>query len=272
MHTPTSRFLLAVLAVAAAQAVAANPWHRAAEQNGAEERLLVAADRTDRLIVKYRNVAVEDGEWAQVARRVAGNRQGVMLESLRRTASGARVLRANRVMERAELAAMAQTLMASDPNIEYAEPDLLLQRQWVPNDAQYAQQWHLSELAGGIRAPAAWDRARGNGVVVAVIDTGVRPHADLNANLLPGYDFIADTRMAGDGNGRDADATDVGDFTTANQCGSGAPAQNSSWHGTHVAGIVAAAGNNSIGVTGVASQVRHSSGEFTAVNRQEVLA
>ena len=87
---------------------------------------------------------------------------------------------------------------------------------------------------------------------MAVVDTGVRPHADLKANLLAGYDFITDSAIAGDGNGRDADASDPGDFTTAGQCGSGAPATPSSWHGTHVAGIVAAAANNASGVAGLA--------------------
>jgi serine protease len=122
----------------------------------------------------------------------------------------------------------------------------------VPTDPQYAQQWSLSDATAGVRAPAAWDKATGKGVVVAIIDTGVRPHADLAAQLLPGYDFVNDTKMSADGNGRDADASDPGDFTTAGQCASGSSAQRSSWHGTHVAGIVAAAANNGQGVAGVA--------------------
>lgn len=252
----TTRFVVATLALAALQAIAAPITRQTAEQNGDEERLLAAQSRTDRLIIiKYRNVALEDGERAVLARRVASNRQGVSFENVRRTAHGARVMRANRMLERQELLALAQSLQAGVPNIEYVEPDLLMQTQLVPNDAQYAQQWHLSDAVGGIRAPAAWDRARGTGVVVAVIDTGVRLHADLNANLLPGYDFIIDTKTSGDGNGRDADAADVGDFSTAGQCGAGEAAKNSSWHGTHVAGIVAASGNNGIGVTGVAFAV-----------------
>lgn len=48
----------------------------------------------------------------------------------------------------------------------------------------------------------AWPRSKGAGTVVAVIDTGITPHSDLNANLVPGYDFISDPSIARDGNGR----------------------------------------------------------------------
>ncbi len=207
---------------------------------------------SDRLIVKYRSNQARDGVRAFLARQVAANRQGVNLEALRQTASGAQVYRLPRSLARHELMAMAQSLRDGDPDIEYVEPDLRMHAAFVPNDPQLTQQWHLQHATGGIRAPAAWDKARGAGVTIAVIDTGVRTHADLKAQLLPGYDFITDSRIAGDGNGRDADALDVGDFTTANECGPGKAAESSSWHGTHVAGIAAASGHNALGVSGVA--------------------
>jgi serine protease len=96
----------------------------------------------------------------------------------------------------------------------------------------------------------------GNGTVeVAVLDTGYRPHSDLQA-VLPGYDFVSSVSIANDGNGRDADASDPGDAVVANECGRGAAAARSSWHGTHVMGIIAALMNNGLYGTGMAPNVR----------------
>jgi len=142
--------------------------------------------------------------------------------------------------------------MARDPQIEYAEPDRIMTKMMTPNDPRYAEQWHYFDTTGGLRLPAAWDNSTGAGIRVAVIDTGYRPHVDLSGQFLAGYDFISDTAVSNDGNGRDSDASDPGDAVTANACYSGSPASNSSWHGTHVAGTIAAATNNGVGVAGVA--------------------
>lgn len=140
--------------------------------------------------------------------------------------------------------------LARNPAVAYAEPDRVLVAQAVPNDTLYADQWHYYETAGGLNLPPAWDVTVGSGAVAAVLDTGYRPHADLVANILPGYDFIIDTDVANDGDGRDPDATDPGDWTCFNfRCTLIFP---SSWHGTHVSGTVAAVTNNASGVAGVA--------------------
>ncbi|MDP5035693.1 MAG: S8 family serine peptidase [Alishewanella sp.] len=159
--------------------------------------------------------------------------------------------------ERRLSAAETETLLnqlSQDDDVELVEEDMLLQPTLAPNDTQYANQWHYYENTGGIRAPAAWDKATGQGVVVAVLDTGYRPHVDLNANLLPGYDMISDAFIGNDGNARDSDARDPGDWTNVGECGGGQPTsfRASSWHGTHVAGTVAAVSNNNTGVAGVA--------------------
>ena len=221
----------------------------------------VEIDETDRLIVKYKDARMS-AKGASVAAEMSANRQAVLsrsgqqfglsMKALHATATGANVIHLGKKMRVADVAALARDLQERDPNVLYAEPDLIQYPLMTPTDPRYAEQWHYGTGTGGLRATNAWDLASGTGVVVAVIDTGVRPHPDLSGGLLPGYDFISDTARAGDGNGRDSDATDVGDWVAADQCGAGKPARNSSWHGTHVAGTVAARTNNGVGVAGVA--------------------
>ncbi len=135
----------------------------------------------------------------------------------------------------------------------FVEPDALMTTMFTPNDTNYTSQWHYYETTGGLNLPTAWDSATGTGVVVAVIDTGITNHPDLNANIVAGYDFISSSAAARDGNGRDSNPADEGDWWTNSECGANAPpSQNSSWHGTHVAGTIAAVSNNSSGVAGVA--------------------
>ena len=215
---------------------------------------------TDRLIVKYR--AAEPGARAGAAsadrQRLQGRaeevarRWGQRLQHVRVAALDAHVLRLERRLAYSEVARLAREIAAEDPNVEYAEPDRILTIQMTPNDTQYGQQWQYFEPTGGLNLPPAWDAATGAGVVVAVIDTGFRPHADLAANVLPGHDFIRDSGRANDGNARDADARDPGDWSSFGACGFFSPSRSSSWHGTHVAGSIAAVTNNRSGVAGVA--------------------
>src|SRR5690606_35308128 len=104
----------------------------------------------------------------------------------------------------------------------------------------------------GTKAPALWGATTGAGVVVAVLDTGVRlNHPDLAPNLVSGYDFVSESAYSNDGDGFDANPDDPGDWTTDNLCREGYPGTPSSWHGTHVAGTIAAA-SNAEGVVGMA--------------------
>ena len=219
--------------------------------------------RTDRLIVKYKD-AVPAGKGATRVAPVSALRQGLVdragqqvgtrLTLLRAIGTGAHVFQLSRKVTIEEANVLAADLMARDASVDYAEPDRILTTMATPADPRYAEQWDLFDATGGLRMPGAWDVATGAGVNVAVIDTGYRAHADLAGQVLPGYDFIANMGIAGDGNGRDNDATDPGDWTAASQCGAGVPAadQSSSWHGTHVAGTIAAKTNNGIGVAGIA--------------------
>lgn len=196
---------------------------------------------------------------ASTAKRLA-NADVVRLAYLKSVSSQTHVAITGHKLNRAELFVLAKQI-EQDPRVAYAEIDEIAQPMLVPNDPHYALlQWHYqgaSTHPGGANLPAAWDLAKGVGVVVAVLDTGYRPHADLAANLLPGYDFISENSpgvftMANDGDGRDSNASDPGDGYAAGVCGTGSPAKNSSWHGTHVAGTIAAVTNNNVGVAGVA--------------------
>ena len=128
--------------------------------------------------------------------------------------------------------------------VEWAEPNRIRRGfggTREPDDSLYPLQWHYQLM----RLPQAWNLTIGDaGVIVAVIDTGSRPHPDLdaNTNLLEDFDFISGATNAGDGNGVDADSTDVGD---------GNALKPSSFHGTHVAGTIGAVSDNGSGVAGV---------------------
>lgn len=151
---------------------------------------------------------------------------------------------------------------AADSDVAYAEPDRRLFASAgtvTPNDPSYAQQWNDFSTATGVNMPAAWSLTTGaSTVVTAVLDTGYRPHTDIAANLVAGYDFISDVNTGNNGHGRSADATDPGDWVTQAElndstspfynCAS-APS-NSSWHGTLVAGLIGAVGNNGVGIAG----------------------
>ncbi|GAB3352078.1 S8 family peptidase [Lysobacter tyrosinilyticus] len=197
----------------------------------------------DRFIVKYRAGTSAAAQNTNLANATKGNAQGLAVGRVRSLAVGGEVVQTNRALGRADAESLMNKI-AADANVEYVEVDQIMQPLMTPNDPHYSTYlWGMQSSTAGIRADQAWNTTNGNGVVVAVIDTGYTDHSDLVGNLLPGYDFISDSRTAGDGNGRDADAHDPGDYYRKD---------NSSWHGTHTAGTVAAVGNNGQGVIGVA--------------------
>ena len=175
----------------------------------------------------------------------------------------------------AEQAEKYMATLSSNPSVASVEPDLLRRSNArargaatskvaqvakaaqasdqvvAPNDTLYPQQWNLHG-AKGLAAPEAWKTTQGAGVTVAVIDSGIVKHPDLDANVLPGYDFITEPSIARDGNGRDSDPTDQGNWEEAGVCDADSEASESNWHGTHVAGSIAAIMNNKRGIVGVA--------------------
>lgn len=125
--------------------------------------------------------------------------------------------------------------------VVYAEPNYILKPALAPDDAHYHYQWHYPQ----INLPQAWDITTGDAnVIVAVVDTGILAgHPDLEGQLVDGYDFISDPEISADGDGLDSDPEDPGDLVMGDA---------SSFHGSHVAGTIAAASNNGQGVAGVA--------------------
>ena len=179
---------------------------------------------------------------AQAARGGAPLVQGWNLQHRRRLGVDADVFVSSQKLGRAQVRLLLQQLGA-DPDVEYVEIDQVLHAALVPNDTSYSSLWGMQDADAGIRANTAWDLNNGSGVVVAVIDTGYTEHSDLAGNIVAGYDMISDVARANDGSSRDSDAHDPGDWDDGG---------GSSWHGTHVAGTIAAVGNNAKGVIGVA--------------------
>jgi serine protease len=231
-----------------------------------------AAERhhaTDRLIVRLADWA--DSERAPAMNADRARTLGIVartrLEPLRRMSGGAHVVRLTHAMPVADVEAMAQRLM-TDPAVVHAEPDRRKFPLRAATDPLYASQWNLFEPAGGINAPPAWDLTTGSpSVIVAILDTGILPdNADLVGRLVAGYDFVRDDApgmflTANDGDGRDADPRDPGNWLTAAEAGqppfTACPQpEASSWHGTHTAGIIAASANNGYGIAGIAWTVR----------------
>jgi serine protease len=220
-------------------------------------------DNVQQIIVKLRSSSA-------AAANVVARVRLTMRES-RQIVDRMHVIRVEPATANESVAATVERLKA-DPDVEYAVPDQRRYIHAVPNDPLYSGggQWYLQAdptTPAAVNAQAAWDLTTGDpSLVIADLDTGVRfDHPDLQAvansgRLLPGYDFIGTTAVANDGNGRDADASDPGDWVNTTDTGSSqfksCDVQISSWHGTRTAGILGALTNNSHGVSGITWQSR----------------
>ncbi|OOG49582.1 S8 family serine peptidase [Rhodanobacter sp. C01] len=258
----------------------------------------------DRFIVRYVDGSTEKTSQAAALQNVkaAVSRAGAMRASLsssapsvsygRKLATGSDLVTTSRKLTQDEAAAFMQSI-AADPAVAHVAPDVLRHAigdikapanlsptAFTPNDPYYAayQTDYLpgdgtltptGKVAnyGGVNAKGAWDLADGTGVIIAVIDTGIVKHADVNTSLGDaGYDFIIDKFVSGrTADGRVSGGWDLGDWTTGNTykatnggcVDANNPAEASSWHGTHVSSASGAElTNNGIGMAGIAYNAR----------------
>ena len=246
----------------------------------------------DRFIVTYRAGSTEQGSQSAALQNVsaavarAGLSNAPRVSYKRKLATGAELVSTSRKLNQAEAAAFIRS-MAADPAVDYVTPDVLRQAvmdtqptgtiraAFTPNDPYFAN-YQTDYLAGdgtptpknnvpnygGANIVGAWNLADGKGATIAVLDTGIVKHADVNTSLADaGYDFISDPLVSGrTATGRVSGGWDTGDWTTGDQyaaanggCANPGAGHGSSWHGTHVASASGAElTNNGVGMAGIA--------------------
>ena len=252
-----------------------------------------SAGSYNRFIVRYRDDAPASSAVVLQNANAALGKAAAMRASLstskpqvaykRRLATGGHVVTTSRKLSAEEAVAFIQA-MASDPAVAYVAPDVMRHAigsavpsaAFVPNDnyfAKYQTDYLPGDGAltaagnsvanwGGNNIAGAWNLSDGTGVTIAVLDTGIVAHADINTSYADaGYDFIGDAFVSGRAtDGRASGGWDLGDWTTgapyssgADACVSPDQASSSSWHGTHVASASGAEiTNNGVGMAGIA--------------------
>ena len=252
---PTALSVLAIvvapLAPAFATDVSATP---ATVTSPAAQEPPAAPASTDRVIVQFTEDTTAAEQRQVLAETVRqSDAPGAAAAAVAQTGDTTQVLELGQDVAVEELTELTDELSAS-PEVLYAGPDQMLTSQWKPNDLNTTTQWG----PGAAQLQPAWDVSTGAGTVIGVVDSGLALHHDVSSKAIGGYDFVSSTDLSNDVDRRDADYTDPGNYAAANQCwidpstGAGNRAMNSTWHGTHVAGVAAAVTGNGAGIAGAA--------------------
>jgi len=247
------------------------PTHASLVRERSERVTALAADAALPLAAR------ESARW----QRVLAAEPSLRVAARHAHSASAQVLRFEQALTHEQAQALAARL-ATSPEVAWAVPDTRerrLQALAPPNDPFYpgfAQQWWLQPVQGSDGLPlaqrlrgvpgflSAWTQRSVGSVAsrVAVLDNGITAHPELAGRVLPGYDLVADPAYSNDGDGRDADPSDPGDWvdqadrtrdpTNYSSCA----LQSSSWHGTAIAGMLFANTDNSAGVAAMNWQGR----------------
>ena len=229
----------------------------------------------DRFIVTYTNEAKQrklqrDGDWDAIRGIVddimdtvgiVSEELNVDVKFLRNTSTDDAVIQTSKSLNKYQAKEFMEKV-ASDPDVASVEPDYINHPAYLQdvtftyNDPQYSKQWNLTNPTTGVQNTGNARLRRGAYVKVAVLDTGYVPHPDLVTGMANGYDFVSDPLSARDGDGRDPNPKDEGDYAPYNLCKDQANAHTSTWHGTSVAGIIGARGGNGMGIVGTADLAR----------------
>lgn len=211
-----------------------------------------ATERGRELIIKLKpNTKKAADLWKSFQQKSRTDRE---LKLLRTLDSHTAIMQMPESLSERELLQEALKLQEEYSEIEWAEPNSTFYPHATANDTFFPFQWNLR----AIKAPTAWDSSTGMGITIAVLDSGHVPeHLDMPV-ALPGVDTVTDIESANDGDGRDLDARDPGDFFLPFECNTRNPFFfASSWHGTHVSGTAIALTHNDMGIAGVAYGARH---------------
>lgn len=194
-----------------------------------------------------------------------GRTAGVKLEPERLTVSdGWQVMNLPKRMTQKVVEVVCNKLK-QHPDVLACDPNGAVFAFSVPTDTLYSQQWSFKAGPGSANIEKSWETTTGvASTVIAVLDSGITNHEDLPASrILPGYDFVFNSVVANDSDpavpsgitgARDANPSDPGNWVTAAERSTGVlsncPVIDSTWHGSHITGIIGATANN-LGVAGI---------------------